>query len=86
MFAELDEVFSDWGWNVHEFLDHGDRIAVRLDFEIRGRGSGVATTLKDAGSAYHLSPRGLVVRQHFHMEEGGWAETLRAVGLSGSTN
>ena len=81
MFAELDDVFSLWGWKVHSVVDGGDRIAARLDFETRGRGSGAATSVKNAGSAYFLSARGRVTRQNFHMEEEGWRQARKAVGL-----
>lgn len=74
MFAELDAVFSEWGWTVHDLVDRGDRFAARIDFVTRGRSSGVETTVNDAGSAYRLSKRGLVARQDFFMESDGWRQ------------
>ncbi len=78
MFAELDSVFSEWGWEVSEVVDRGDRVAVRIDFSSRGRGSGVETTQRDLGSAYRLSPRGKCYRQDFFMRDG-WKQALEAV-------
>ena len=80
MFAELDVVFSEWGWTVRELIDLGDRFAARIDFVTEGRGSGVRTTVSDAGAAYRMSPRGKVMRQDFYMERDGWRRALEAVG------
>ena len=79
MFAELDEVFSEWTWTVGEVVDLGARMAVRIDFNTRGRSSGVETTVKGAGAAYWLSSRGKVARQDFYMEGDGWQRALEAV-------
>lgn len=81
MFAELDDVFSEWGWDVREVIDLGDQMAARIDFKTCGRNSGVETTVKDAGAAYRLSRRGRVIRQDFYMEEDGWQRARDAVGL-----
>lgn len=82
MFAELDDVFSSWGWAVGEVVDLGDRLAVCIDFTTRGRSSGVETTVKGAGAAYRLSSRGKIRRQDFYMEEDGWQRALDAVGAA----
>ena len=40
MFAELDDVFSEWGWEVLELVDRGERMAVKINFSTCGRGPG----------------------------------------------
>ncbi len=82
MFAELDGVFSEWGWSVDAVVDGGDRLAVRLNLDTRGRASGATTAIRNAGSAYFLSSRGRVAKQNFYMEAGGWGMALEATGLS----
>ena len=82
MFAELDGVFSEWGWSVDAVVDGGDRLAVRLKLDTQGRASGAATAITNAGSAYFLSPRGRVARQNFYVQAGGWEMALEATGLS----
>ena len=38
--------------------------------------------LDDAGTAVKLSPRGLVAKQEWFVEPGGWTKALDAAGLS----
>jgi hypothetical protein len=47
-----------------------------------GRGSGVETTLKDAGTAIRLSARGTTTWQEWFVEQDGWQKALEAAGLS----
>ena len=81
LYADLDEVFVDWGWTVRRVVDGGDRLAVRADFAGSGRGSGVETTVNDGGTAARLSARGSVVWQEWFAEQDGWKKALEAVGL-----
>jgi hypothetical protein len=81
LYADLDEAFDDWKWNIRAVADGGDRIAVRGDFVGYGRSSGVKTALKDGGTAARVSARGLVVWQEWFIEQDGWKKALEAVGL-----
>jgi ketosteroid isomerase-like protein len=81
LYADIDEVFDYWAWTARGAVDGGDRLAIRADFIGHGRGSGVRTTVKDAGTAFRLSPRSTVVWQEFFVEQDGWNKALEAVGL-----
>ncbi len=82
IYAEIDEVFSEWRWRISSVVDGGDRLAIRADFFGVGRGSGVETTLNDAGTAARLSARGSATWQEWFVEENGWQKALEAAGLS----
>jgi hypothetical protein len=82
LYADLDEAFGNWSWRIRAIADGGDRLAVHADFVGYGRTSGAKTALNDGGTAVRLSPQGLVVRQDWFVEQGGWAKALEAVGLS----
>jgi hypothetical protein len=62
-------------------VDGGDRLAIRADFFGVGRGSGVETTLNDAGTAARFSARGTTTWQEWFVEENGWPKALEAAGL-----
>ena len=81
LYADLDEAFDDWRWNIRAVVDGVDGIAVRGDFVGYGRSSGVKTELKDGGTAVKFSARGLVVWQEWFAEQDGWKKALEAVGL-----
>jgi hypothetical protein len=81
LYGDLDEAFGDWGWTIREVVNAEDSIAVRGDFVGYGRSSGVKTDLSDGGTAVTLSPRGLIVRQEWFVEQDGWRKTLEAAGL-----
>jgi hypothetical protein len=82
LYADIDDAFDAWWWAVRKIADGGDRLAVRADFVGYGRGSGVKTSVSDAGTAIRLSRRGLVAWQEWFPEQGGWSKALHAVGLS----
>lgn len=82
LFADLDDAFSDWRWTPHGIVDGGDCAAIRADFVGLGRGSGVETTVKDGGTAFRFSARGLVIWQEWFAEQEGWRKALESVGLS----
>ena len=82
LYADLDEVFSDWSWTPRQVRDGGDRLAIRADFVGYGRGSGVETTVRDGGTAVRFSARGLVIWQEWFAEQEGWKKALEAAGLS----
>jgi ketosteroid isomerase-like protein len=81
LYADIDEVFDYWAWTARGVVDGGDRLAIRADFVGYGRGSGVRTTVKDAGTAFKLSPRSGIVWQEFFVEQDGWTKALDAGGL-----
>ena len=81
LYAELDDVFSDWSWSIREIADAGDGLAIRADFVGHGRGSGVETKVKDGATAVRFSDRGLVAWQEWFTEEDAWAKARGAVGL-----
>jgi SnoaL-like domain len=81
LYADLDEAFGDWAFRVREVIDLADRLAVRADFLGHGRGSGAETTLIDVGTLFTVSVRGMVARQDWFVESGGWCEALEAAGL-----
>jgi SnoaL-like domain len=82
LYAEVDEVFSQWRWTIRSVVDGGDRLAVRADFFGLGRGSGVETTIKDAGTAIRFSARSTITWQEWFVEQNGWSDALEAAGLS----
>lgn len=76
----LDETFDELRLDPQEFVDAGDRVAVRLRFYGRGKGSGAeldtemyhqVTTFRD----------GTMVRIEYFTT---WAQALEAAGLEGS--
>jgi len=81
LYAEVDEVFAEWRWTIRSVVDGGDRLAVRADFFGVGRGSGVETTMKDAGTAFRLSARGTATWQEWFVEQNGWQKALVAAEL-----
>jgi hypothetical protein len=83
IYADVDEVFSDWHWAISAIADGGDRLAVRTDFVGYGRGSGAKTELTGGGTAAKVSDRGLVTWQGWFVDQGGWEQALQSVGLSG---
>jgi ketosteroid isomerase-like protein len=81
LYADVDDVFDDWRWILQGVVDGGDRLATRMDFVGRGRGSGVQTIVSDAGMAISLSARGRIAWQEFFVEQNGWPKALEAAGL-----
>ena len=81
LYADLDEAFDDWKWNIRAVADGGDRIAVRADFVGHGKSSGVETALNGGGTALKLSALGSIVWQGWFVEQDGWTKALEAVGL-----
>jgi ketosteroid isomerase-like protein len=59
-----------------ELIDLGDRIALRVSLNVRGRASG-APTAQPIGFIYYLSQRGLIARQTFYSD---WEDVLAALG------
>ena len=82
LYADVDDAFGEWAWTVRSIADGGERIAVRTDFVGYGRASGAKTVLNDGGTAVELSSRGLVAKQDWFVEQGGWPKALDAAGLS----
>jgi hypothetical protein len=82
LYADVDDVFSEWRWTIREVMDGGRVYAIRADFEGVGRGSGLRTTLTDAGTAIWSSPSSLIARQDWYVEQGGWTKALAASGLT----
>jgi hypothetical protein len=81
LYADVDDAFDDWAWTIRAVVDGGDRLAVRADFVGYGRGSGARTTIKDAGTAFRLTPRSTVAWQEWFVEQDGWTKTLEAAEL-----
>jgi ketosteroid isomerase-like protein len=74
----LDETFEELRLDPQEFVDAGHRVATRLRFYGRGRGSGVEVEEE----MYHqvvTFRAGTMVRIEYF---GEWSEALEAVGLS----
>lgn len=82
LYADLDEAFDDWRWDIRAVADGGDRLAFKGDFVGYGRGSGAKTELSSGGTALRLSDRGRVEWQKWFVAQDGWAEALAAAGLS----
>jgi ketosteroid isomerase-like protein len=82
LYADIDGAFEEWRWTIRSVVDGGDRLAIRADFFGVGRGSGVETTMKDAGTAIRISARGRATWQEWFVEQDGWQKTLEAAGLS----
>jgi len=82
LYADVDEVFSEWKWTIREVMDGGRVYAIRADFDGVGRGSGLRTTLTDAGTVIWSSPSSLIARQDWFVEQGGWKKALAASGLT----
>jgi hypothetical protein len=82
LYADVDDAFEEWRWTVRSIVDGGDRLAIRADFFGAGRGSGVETTIRDAGTAFRFSARGTATWQEWFVEQDGWQKTLEAAGLS----
>jgi ketosteroid isomerase-like protein len=78
--ADLDENFDELRLEPQEFVDAGDRVATRLRYFMRGKGSGVEVE----GELYHQLAtfrEGTIVRLEYFAE---WSEALAAAGLSES--
>jgi ketosteroid isomerase-like protein len=74
----LDETFTELRLDPQEFLDGGDRVATRLRYYGRGKGSG----LELEEEMYHQVATfrdGKIVRMEYF---GSWPEALEAAGLS----
>ena len=82
IYNDVDDVFEEWSWTISAVVDGGDRIAIRADFVGLGRGSGVQTTMDDAGTAMRFSARGAITWQEWFVEPNGWPKALEAAGLS----
>jgi hypothetical protein len=82
LYADVDDAFEEWSWTIRSIVDGGDRVAIRANFLGVGRGSGVETSITDAGTAIRFSDRGTATWQEWFVEQGGWQKTLEAVGLS----
>src|SRR6185503_1498580 len=81
LYADIDDAWADWSWTIKSIADGGDRVAIRGDFVGHGRRSGVQTDVSDGGTAVAFSTRGLVARQEWFVEQGGWKNAFDAVGL-----
>ena len=81
LYADVDDVFSEWRWIPREILDGGETIAVRTDFTGIGRGGGVSTDIEGGGTVIRLSPGGLASRQDWFVEQDGWEKALEAAGV-----
>jgi ketosteroid isomerase-like protein len=82
LYADVDEAFEEWRWTIRSMVDGGDRLAIGADFFGVGRGSGVVTTVKGAGTAFRLSTGGTAIWQEWFVEQNGWQKALEAAGLS----
>ncbi len=74
--ADLDENFDELRLEPQEFVDAGDRVATRLRYFMRGKGSGVEVE----GQLYHQLATfrdGAIVRMEYFAE---WSEALAAAG------
>jgi len=77
----LDETFEELRLDPQESVDAGDRVAVRLRFYGRGKGSGVEMDTE----MYHQVSTfrdGTMVRIEYFTT---WAEALEAAGLGGAS-
>jgi ketosteroid isomerase-like protein len=73
----LDETFDDVRLDPQETVDAGDRVAMRLRYYTRGKGSGVEIE----GELYHQVATfrdGVIVRIEYFTD---WAQALEAAGL-----
>jgi len=73
----LDETFDELRLDPQEFVDGGDRVAVRLRYYVRGKGSG----LELESEMYHQVTTfrdGVMVRIEYL---GSWPEALEAAGI-----
>src|SRR5215217_5173121 len=73
----LDETFDELRLDPQEFVDGGDRVAVRLRYYVRGKGSG----LELESEMYHQLTTfrdGVMVRIEYL---GSWPEALEAAGI-----
>jgi ketosteroid isomerase-like protein len=73
----LDETFEELRLEPQEFIDAGDRVATRLRYYGRGKGSGAEVE----GLLYHQVATfraGRIVRMEYFSE---WPEALEAAGL-----
>jgi ketosteroid isomerase-like protein len=73
----LDETMEELRLDAQEFVDAGDRVAVRLRYYGRGRGSGVALETE----MYHQVTTfrsGVIVRMEYVTS---WAEALEVAGV-----
>jgi len=81
LYADSDDAWGDWAYQVREVVDLADHVAVRADFLGHGRSSGAGTTLNDVGTLATFSDRGKIARQEWFVESGGWRQALEAAGL-----
>jgi ketosteroid isomerase-like protein len=73
----LDETFEELRLDPEEFVDAGDRVATRLRYYGRGKGSGIVFE----GELYHQVATfraGKMVRIEYFSD---WGQALQAVGL-----
>jgi ketosteroid isomerase-like protein len=73
----LDDTFEELRLDPEEFVDAGDRVATRLRYYGRGKGSGIVVE----GELYHQVATfraGKMVRIEYF---GDWDQALQAVGL-----
>ena len=61
---------------LRELFEGGDRVVARLDWKVRGRASGIETSL-DATSVNNIE-QGKIVRQQWYFDH---AQALKAIGL-----
>jgi ketosteroid isomerase-like protein len=74
--AGLDETFEELRLDPEEFIDAGDRVATRLHYYGRGKGSGIVVE----GELYHqvvTFREGRMVRIEYF---GNWSQALEAAG------
>ena len=79
-FEQLDESFEEFRLEAQEFVDAGDRVATRLRYYGRGKGSGVEIETE----MYHQVATfrdGRIVRMEYVTS---WPAALEAVGLDPS--
>ena len=79
-FEQLDESFEEFRLEAQEFVDAGDRVATRLRYYGRGKGSGIEIETE----MYHQVATfrgGRIVRMEYVTS---WPAALEAVGLDPS--
>jgi ketosteroid isomerase-like protein len=77
-FEGLKESYERQAVVLKELFEAGGKVVARLDWQARGRTSGIETEL-DATSVNTIE-RGRIVRQQYYFD---YAKALEAVGLSG---
>ena len=75
----LDETFDELRLDPQEFVDAGDRVAVRLRYYGRGKGSGaeLETEMYHQVTTFH---DGTIVRMEYFTD---WPSALAAAGIEG---